>query len=67
MASVKIVTNEHGTVLRNIDFTGKPTRTVDQAATTLESIICGERHIVHIEVNYDGCDNSKTLTDISEN
>jgi len=64
MAFVKIITNEHGTVLRNINMTGHSTKAVDQAAVALESIICEEREIVHIEVDYEGCDDSKTIEGI---
>lgn len=61
MASVKIVTNGNGTTLRKLDMTGHTTKAVDQAADSLLSIICDERHIVHIEVDYEGCNDSKTI------
>ncbi len=55
MAYVKLVTNEKGTVLRNIDMTGSTIGEVNQAATSMESVVAEEREIVHVEVNYDGC------------
>ena len=61
MAHVRIVTNQKGTVLRHVDMTGHSTIAVDKAAVALESIVCEERKIVHIEVDYDGCDDSKTI------
>ena len=61
MAFVKLVTNKKGTVLRNMSFTGSTTGTVDQAARTLESIIFEERDIIHVEVDYEGCDDSDTV------
>lgn len=61
MAAVKLVTNGNGTVLRSLDMTGHSTYTVDQAATALESIICCEKEILHVEVDYEGCDDSKTI------
>jgi hypothetical protein len=61
MAYVRIVTNKNGTVLRNIKMAGHSTSAVDQAAVALESIICEERGIVHIEVDYEDCDDSKTI------
>ena len=61
MASVSIVTNSKGTVLRKVDMTGHSTKAVDQAANAMGSIICDEREIVHIEVDYGGCDDSKTF------
>ncbi len=61
MASVSIVTNVKGTTLRKLDMTGHSTQAVDQAADALLSIICEEREIVHVEVDYEGCDDSKTL------
>ena len=61
MAFVKIVTNKKGTVLRHIDMTGHSTKAVDQAANAIESIICEERDILHVEVDYNGCNDSKTI------
>lgn len=61
MANVQIVTNKKGTVLRNINMDGRSTNAVDKAATALESIIHCELDIVHVEVDYEGCDDSSTL------
>jgi len=61
MAHVRIVTNRKGTVLRHIKMTGHSTVAVDKAAVALESIICEDKDIVHVEVDYDGCDDSKTI------
>jgi len=61
MASVKIITNDKGTVLRNMSMGVCTTNAVDKAATALESIIHCELDIVHVEVDYEGCDDSATL------
>lgn len=61
MAHIQIVTNEKGTILRNMDMTGCSTGAVDMAATAMNSIINEELEIVHIEVDYEGCDDSKTI------
>ena len=61
MAYVRIVTNKKGTVLRNMKMKNCSTVAVDKAAVALESLICEEREILHIEVDYTGCDNSQTL------
>ncbi len=62
MPSVKIVTNKNGTIVRNLILpTGTCTYTVDQGATALESIICEDKDILHIEVDYEGCDDSNTV------
>lgn len=61
MAEVRIVTNGNNTVLRRLNMTGHSTNAVDQAATAMESIICEEKEILHIEVDYEGCDDSKTI------
>ncbi len=61
MASVKIVTNKKGTVLRNMDMKQCSTDCVNKVVSTLESIICEERDIIHLEVDYTGCDDSKTI------
>lgn len=55
MAHVAIVANETGTVLRKLNMTGHTVSAVDKAATSMESIICEDREIVHVEVDYDGC------------
>ena len=61
MPSVKIVTNAKATVVRNVKLPeGTATYTVDQAATALESIICEDKDILHIDIDYEGCDDSKT-------
>lgn len=61
MSHVRIVTNIKGTVLRHIDMTGHSSAAVDKVTNVVESIICEERDYVHIDVNYDGCDDSKTI------
>ncbi len=61
MASVKIITNDKGTVLRNMNMGVCTTNAVDKAATALESVIHCELDIVHVEVDYEGCDDSTTL------
>ena len=52
MAYVRIVTNVNGTVVRNLNMTGHSTKAVDQAAVALETLICEEKRILHIEVDY---------------
>lgn len=61
MASVKIVTKVKGTVIRHMNMTDHSTGAVDQAATMLDSIIRDERDILEVLVDYEGCDDSKTL------
>ncbi len=61
MASVKIVTNRQGTVIRNMDMKSCSIACVDKVVNTLESLICAERDILHIVVDYTGCDDSKTI------
>jgi len=61
MAYVKIVTNKKGTVVRNIPMVGHSTQAVDNVATTIESLICEERNILHVEVDYEHCDDSRTI------
>ena len=61
MAYVRIVTIGKGTVIRNMKMDGYSTKAVDSAATALESIICEERDILKVEVDYEGCDDSNTL------
>lgn len=64
MASVQIVTNKGGTIIRNLNMTGHSTRAVDQTATAMASIINEEQDILHIVVDYEGCDDSKTIEGI---
>ncbi len=59
MAYVRLVTNEKATVIKFMDMTGYSTAVTDAAATALESLICEEREILHVEVSYEGCDDSK--------
>jgi hypothetical protein len=62
MAEVRIVTNKNETVVRRVTLPlGVSVATVDQAATALESVINEEKLILHIEVDYEGCDDSKTV------
>lgn len=61
MAFVSIVTNGKGTTVRKLDMTGHTTNAVDSAADALLSVICDEREILHIEVDYEGCNDSKTV------
>ncbi len=61
MAYARIVTNKKGTVVRNLVIKDSSCACVDQAAATLASIICEERDILHVEVDYEGCDDSKTI------
>ena len=60
MAYARIVTIGKGTVIKTVLYkTPAPTTgEVDRAATALESIIMREGHILKVEVNYDGCDDS---------
>jgi len=61
MAHVRIVTIGKGTTLRNIKMDGCTTKALNQAANTLESLIHQERDILSVEVDYTGCDDSKTV------
>jgi len=61
MAYVRLVTNKKETVIRNMDMTGHSICAVDKAVNALESIICEERDILHVEIDYSGCDDSKTI------
>ena len=61
MASVKLVTNRTKTVVRRLDMTGHSTNAVDQAADSMTSIIWDDRDILHVEVDYNGCNDSKTI------
>ena len=61
MAYARIVTNKGGTVVKNVKMTGHSTGAVDKAAVALSSIISEEGHILHVEVDYEGCDDSHTL------
>lgn len=59
MAFARIVTNGKGTVIKNVNMTGHSTNAVDKAAVALSSIIIDEQHILHIEVDYEGCNDSQ--------
>ena len=59
MAYARIVTVKNGTVVKNVKLNGCSTYTVDQAATALDSIICEDKDILKVEVDYEGCDDSK--------
>ena len=62
MAYASLVTNGKGTTVRKVKFTdGSTTDEVDQVATTLESLICEERDILHVVTDYTGCDDSRTV------
>jgi hypothetical protein len=62
MASVKIITRAHGTVVRNIVLAeGVATAAVDQVADTLDSIIAEDKDVLQVVVDYDGCNDSKTI------
>ena len=62
MAYASLVTNGKGTTVRKVKFKeGSTTDEVDQVAVTLESLICEERDILHVETDYEGCDDSSTL------
>ena len=61
MAYARIVTIRNGTVIRNVKMDGHTTNAVNKAATALDSIICEERELLKVEVDYDGCDDSRTL------
>ena len=63
MAWARIVTTS-GTVIKNVKMTGHSTWAVDAAASALSSIICNERDILHIEVDYTECNDSKTIEGI---
>lgn len=57
MAYARIVVIKTGTIVKNVKLPeGTCTRTVDQAATALESIICEDKEILKVEVDYEGCD-----------
>lgn len=61
MAYARIVTNKNGTIVRNVKMDGSTIAAVDAAATALESVIWDERKILHVEVDYALCDDSKTV------
>lgn len=62
MPFASIVTRGNGTVIRKVKLEeGQTTHAVNQIACTLESIICEELHILKVEVDYTGCDDSHTL------
>lgn len=61
MAFARIVTLGRGTIIRNIQMNGKPTHSVNQVATVLESLICEELDILKVEVDYTDCNDSKTI------
>lgn len=61
MAYARIVVIKTGTVVKNINLTGHATWAVDSAATALSSIICNDRQVLKVEVDYEGCDDSKTI------
>lgn len=61
MASVKIVTKANGTVLRNVKMGNSSTEKVDQVASTLDSIICEDKDVLKVVVDYEGCDDSQTI------
>lgn len=64
MPFASIVTRGNGTVIRKVKLEeGQTTHAVNQIACTLESIICEELHILKIEVDYTGCDDSDNITD----
>lgn len=59
MPYARIVTVKKGTVIRCVKLAeGQSTWAVDQIADTLESIICEERNILKVEVDYTGCNNA---------
>ncbi len=59
MPYARIVTVKKGTVIRCVKLEeGQSTFAVDQIADTLESIICEERNILKVEVDYTGCNNT---------
>ena len=62
MAHARIVTVGKGTVIKNVKMDGYPIHTVDKAATALDSIICEERDILKVEVDYDGCGDDTVLS-----
>lgn len=55
MAYVRIVTRKRGTTIRNIKMNGYTIQAVDQAATSMESIIHDELSILKVEVDYTDC------------
>ena len=55
MAYARIVTVKKGTVIKNVKLDGVSVDAVDSAATALESIICEERDILRVEVDYNEC------------
>ncbi len=61
MAYARIITIGNRTVIRSMKMDGKTTDEVNQIACTLESLICEELHILKVEVDYEGCNNSRTL------
>ncbi len=63
MAFARIVTVGRGTAIRTVKLDdGRATGAVDQIATTLESIICEEKDILKVEVDYTGCNDSDVIT-----
>lgn len=58
MAYARIVTIGKGTVVKNVKMTGHSINAVDKAAVALDSIICEEREILRVEVDYEGCKES---------
>jgi hypothetical protein len=55
MAYVKLVTNKTKVVVRNISMAEETTAAVDKVAVALESLICEDRDILHVEVDYTDC------------
>lgn len=64
MAFARIVTKVRGNVIRAVNFkvsAGVTTAEVDGIASTLDSIICEDKDILKVEVDYTGCNDSKTI------
>ena len=64
MAYARIITRKNKTIIRTINFPvtlGVTTAEVDGIAATLDSIICEDKDILAVEVDYTGCDDSGTL------
>ncbi len=63
MSYARIVTTEHGTVIREVKIAdGKSTWSVDQIAQILSSIIEKDRKVLRVEVDYTGCNDADVIT-----